>query len=162
MSVEVGMSLEDRIGRLEAVRALSDVMATYAWAVDEKDINLLLTLIADDVSYRIEPRTDEFVEHGSPGGIAFSGKQRFRDFYQASFDQIRYMKHNISNIYVEVNGDEAYVRSYYVGETVTDDHGDEVTGIYHFTFRLTAGRWCAYDIVLDRKTWTGRDYGLVT
>src|SRR5690554_2242059 len=92
--------LEERI-------ALQDLMTEYCYAVDKlTDLEDLLALFTDDAVL-------DFSDIGLP---AMHGKARFREFYEAVFNDMTHHQHYITNFRVaSYSGDKAVMTAYVQG-----------------------------------------------
>ena len=95
-----GLKLEDRF-------AISDVMASYALALDTKDYPLLRSLFAVDVEVMMT------FDSSSPDGgeIRLTGIEAWIEFVEKALDGTRASQHLLGNPAISFNGEKAIVRT---------------------------------------------------
>jgi len=95
-----GLKLEDRF-------AISDVMSSYALALDTKDYPLLRSLFAVDVEVMM------IFDSNSPDGgeIKLTGIDAWIEFVEQALDGTRASQHLLGNPVIKFNGVKAIVRT---------------------------------------------------
>ena len=95
-----GLKLEDRF-------AISDVMSSYALALDTKDYPLLRSLFAVDVEVMMT------FDSSSPDGgeIRLTGIEAWIEFVEKALDGTRASQHLLGNPAISFNGEKAIVRT---------------------------------------------------
>ena len=95
-----GLKLEDRF-------AISDVMSSYALALDTKDYPLLRSLFAVDVEVMMT------FDSNSPdvGEIKLIGIEAWIEFVEKALDGTRASQHLLGNPAISLNGEKAIVRT---------------------------------------------------
>lgn len=123
--------------RAIAEAEIAALPVTYAWAVDAKDIDLLMTVFSDDVVYDLSA-------YGFPPAV---GKEAVRrTFRDGVFEYVECSFIRISNFTVTIDGDRATGRDYFVHSGYgprnrppgTRSHTE---GRHFFEFRRERGRW---------------------
>ena len=95
-----GLKLEDRF-------AISDVMSSYALALDTKDYPLLRSLFAVDVEVMMT-----FDSNSPDGGeIRLTGIEAWIEFVEKALDGTRASQHLLGNPAISFNGEKAIVRT---------------------------------------------------
>lgn len=123
-------------------RAISEVEiarlpVTYAWAVDTKDIDLLMTVFSEDVVYDLSA-------YDFPSA---SGKEAVRKvFLSGILSNVRCSFISISNIRVEVKGETATGGDYFVHAGYDPVNQPKNTrshteGQHFYEFKLESGAW---------------------
>lgn len=151
------MTLEERIGRLEDVEAIKQLMSRYA--------------LACDGNYRLEPlmalfAPDFVMEFGEPVGD-YSGEAVARFWAKAPEINLQPMHYMISPI-VQLASDGVNARgSIYLWEATTqlDSDGRPIpvwaAGVYDNSFRKIDGQWKISRIRLRFETLCSADLGWV-
>ncbi len=135
--------------------AVENVPKTMAWAMDSGDKELWLSVWSDDIVYRVPQY-----------GIEILGKEKLSEFGDASiFTREERRFSAITNIMVEVDGDIATGRDYYMhygfpfdpetGEAMEDRAFSE--GQHYYRFRRVNGAWkiATFDVYLNRRQEAG-------
>jgi ketosteroid isomerase-like protein len=110
---------------------------TYAWAVDTKDIDLLMSVFSEDIVYDLSA-------YGFPSA---SGKQAVRKvFLSGILSNVRCSFISISNIKVEVTGDTATGGDYFVHAGYDPRNRPKNTrshteGQHFYEFKIESGDW---------------------
>jgi ketosteroid isomerase-like protein len=124
---------------------------TMAWAMDSNDRELWLSVWSDDVHY-VVPQYN----------IEIRGKEALREFGERSIFGREEKKFSaLTNIIVEVDGDMATGRDYYMhyGYPIDPEtgrpSGDRAfsEGMHHYEFRRTDGSWkiARMEVHLNRR-----------
>jgi ketosteroid isomerase-like protein len=148
-------------GKIDALMKVPDTMAvenltkTMAWAMDSGDKALWLTVWSDDIVY-VVPQYD----------IEINGKQPLSEFGDASiFTREERRFSAITNVMVEVDGDTATGRDYFMhygfpidpetGKAMEDRAFSEGQHYYHF--RRIDGVWkiTRFEVYLNRRQEAG-------
>ncbi|MDR7303921.1 nuclear transport factor 2 family protein [Haloactinomyces albus] len=125
MTIENAAALEMLLHRQQA----QDTLHAYARAVDTHDLTDLQRLITDDVELE---RVD---------GVRV-GSESFLKFYRGVFDsEIRWSKHLITNVDIELAGDRAYVTAYFEAAMESTSAQWIVFGEYSDIVQLIGGQW---------------------
>ena len=123
-------------------RAISEVEiarlpVTYAWAVDTKDIDLLMTVFSKDIVYDLSA-------YNFPSA---TGKEEVRKvFLSGILSNVKCSFISISNIRVEVTGDTAKGGDYFVHAGYDPVNRPKNTrshteGQHFYEFKLESGAW---------------------
>ena len=110
---------------------------TYAWAVDEKDIDLLMTVFSQDIVYDLSA-------YGFPSAV---GMEAVRDtFLTGIFPYVECSFISISNIRVHVTGDAAtgadyFVHAGYNPTTQPPNTRSHTEGQHFYEFERDGGEW---------------------
>lgn len=124
-------------GTRAAEAEIAELPVTYAWAVDAKDIDLLMTVFSDDVVYDLSA-------YGFPSAV---GKEAVRrTFLEGVFEYVDCSFLRIANFTVEVDGDRATGRDYFVHSGYGPRSRPPGTrsyteGQHFFEFTRERGRW---------------------
>jgi ketosteroid isomerase-like protein len=122
---------------LAAEAELERLAIAYAWAVDAKDIELLMTLFSEDIVYDLSA-------YGFSPAV---GKQRVREtFLEGVFEYVECSFISISNITLEIDGDTARGSDYFVHAGYNPRNRPPNTrshteGQHFFEFKKEKGRW---------------------
>ena len=110
---------------------------TYAWAVDTKDIDLLMTVFSEDIVYDLSA-------YDFPSA---TGKKAVREvFLSGILSNVRCSFISISNIQVKVTGDTATGGDYFVHAGYDPRNRPKNTrshteGQHFYEFKLESGHW---------------------
>ncbi len=110
---------------------------TYAWAVDTKDIDLLMTVFSEDIVYDLSA-------YDFPSA---TGKKALREvFLSGILSNVRCSFISITNIRVEVTGDTATGGDYFVHAGYDPKNRPKNTrshteGQHYYEFKLESGHW---------------------
>lgn len=124
-------------GHAAAEAEIAALPVTYAWAVDAKDLDLLMTVFSDDVVYDLSA-------YGFPPAV---GKEAVRrTFREGVFEYVDCSFLRITNFTVEVDGDEATGKDYFVHSGYGPRNRPPGTrsyteGRHFFEFTRERGRW---------------------
>jgi ketosteroid isomerase-like protein len=116
---------------------IARIPITYAWAVDTRDIDLLMTLFSEDAVYDLSA-------YDFPSA---KGKQAVRKvFLEGILDNVRCSFISIFNIQVEVEGDRATGADYFVHAGYDPRNRPKNTrshteGQHFYEFEKEAGEW---------------------
>lgn len=116
---------------------IAQLPVTYAWAVDAKDIDLLMTVFSEDVVYDLSA-------YGFPPAV---GKEAVRrTFLEGIFEYVDCSFLRIANFTVEVDGDTATGKDYFVHSGYGPRNRAPGTrsyteGQHFFEFTRERGRW---------------------
>lgn len=122
---------------IDAARGIENLLYRYAECIDQGDLDALADLFTHG---RICG-----VENGPPETV-FEGRDRVRSLYDATVQlhgRTPKTKHVTTNAQIQVDGDTATARSYYLVTQATDSLPLQIiiTGHYHDTFRVIDGTW---------------------
>lgn len=123
------------VARAEA--EIARLPITYAWAVDEKDIDLLMTVFSRDVEYDLSA-------YGFPSAV---GWEAVRDtFLTGIFPYVECSFISISNIRLHVSGDTArgadyFVHAGYNPSTRPPNTRSHTEGQHFYEFKREEGGW---------------------
>lgn len=130
--------LEDRAG-------IEDLFARYRWAIDSRDVNTLVGCFTEDGSLE------------SPAVGTNSGRAEIAQFAKR-FARFRergsQLRHVISNLLADLNGDTAFARCYLVVFLVKDGASRRFgSGRYKCDLRRMDGAWYLKRrlVVMDRE-----------
>jgi ketosteroid isomerase-like protein len=116
---------------------IARIPITYAWAVDTRDIDLLMTLFSENAVYDLSA-------YDFPSA---TGKAAIRKvFLEGILDNVRCSFISISNIQVEVDGDRATGADYFVHAGYDPRNRPKHTrshteGQHFYEFEKEAGAW---------------------
>jgi hypothetical protein len=125
--------LEDRLRVLEDQQAIRDVLSRYARGVDRCDLDLLKSAY----------HRDGYDDHGFFKGNAWE----FADFLLATrAADLDFSSHAISNVSIELRGDEADVESYHLAfqRRAGQDEIQLFAGRYLDLFQRRDGAWAIF------------------
>ena len=123
--------------RLLAEVEIARLPVRYAWAVDTKDIDLLMSVFSEDIVY-------DLTAYKFPSA---TGKKAVREvFLNGILPNVRCSFISISNIKVEVAGDTATGGDYFVHAGYDPKNRPKNTrshteGQHYYEFKLEAGEW---------------------
>jgi ketosteroid isomerase-like protein len=136
-AAEAGRDPHARHQRAIAEMEIARLPVTYAWAVDTKDIDLLMSVFSEDIVYDLSA-------YDFPSA---AGKDEVRKvFLTGILPNVRCSFISISNITVEVDGDTASGGDYFVhaGYEPRDRPGNtrsHTEGQHFYEFKLESGAW---------------------
>jgi ketosteroid isomerase-like protein len=139
MSVE---SLEARIQRLEDIEAIRQLKGKFAYYADIKDLDGFMSLVADDAIWAF----------GAWGN--YEGKDAIREFSKdVTLVTYSFMLHHFYNLYLEVNGDTASGRWYFLVPSTnsTTQNAEWLAGIYDEEYVRVNGAWKFKKVTTDFK-----------
>jgi hypothetical protein len=130
--------------------AIDDLLTTYTTAVDRHDWDAL-----DEVF-----TADAFIDYTATGGIAATYPE-VKQWLAATLPAFSAMQHVLGQKAVEVEGDEARVRAYFLNPLVVDRPGVgpwrmELGGVYVHTLVRTGAGWRSRQLV-EELLWERRD-----
>lgn len=123
-----GLSLAERITRLEDLEAIRHLDAQYCRHLDDGNWDALMDLFTDD---------------GEFDGLSHPrGKQEMRTFFAGLADGgLTSFWHFITNLEIDLDGDRAFVRSFLWQPCVTDGTPAIAAGRYNDEVVKVDGRW---------------------
>ncbi|MAG31541.1 MAG: hypothetical protein CL908_11705 [Deltaproteobacteria bacterium] len=116
---------------------IAKLPVTYAWAVDAKDIDLLMTLFSEDAVYDLSA-------YGFPSA---NGKKEVREvFLSGILTNVRCSLISISNIRVEISGDTAtggdyFIHAGYDPQNRPKNIRSHTEGQHFYEFKKESGTW---------------------
>lgn len=140
------VNLEEKIRELEAKENIRELLATYTYFWNSKDVNGILSIMTDDCE----------IIHGRPYEGVYRGKEEVRRFFEnilieAPKKGLRLEeqedKHHITNLIIRVNEGmrDAKAAAYFFRVSTGKKDGREVgviaTGWYSFELRKEDGEW---------------------
>jgi ketosteroid isomerase-like protein len=141
----------DRLMRLPDRFEIEDLIKTMAWAMDSGDKNLWLSIWDDDIHY-VVPQY----------GLEIRGKEAMKEFGESSiFTREERRFSALMNIMVEVKGDTATGKDYYMhyGYTINHETGQAAEdrtlseGMHFYRFKKRDGVWkiTNLEVLLHRR-----------
>ena len=132
-------TLEERVAALEDKERINEVLNAYAFSVDEKDLEGLLSTFDENIHLNYVQQKVKFV-----------GKADARKFFSAVIAANKVLRHKIINRNIEVSGDKAKVKAYFMATLETQDGGErELEGKYYGTLRKAGGDWKIAELKID-------------
>lgn len=113
--------LREKIAILEQKELIRDVIHSYVFAMDSKDIDKVMTVFHEDIHFR-------YVNLG----LEYKGKKNTSKFYQQLFDTYDLILHKITNIMIQVKNREASVQNYWSVYEVFKGGGDRFAEGHHY------------------------------
>lgn len=142
-SATKGLTLEERIQRLEDLEEIRQLMVRYAAAMDNSfDSDEIASLFGENATWSISPASDISGTH--------AGREEIRKFFAGLTDEYSWTMHNMGNAMIRVADDgQTATGTWYLVDPCTmrrkDDpnQGDAVfiAGTYENTFVKSCGRW---------------------
>jgi ketosteroid isomerase-like protein len=131
--------LEERIAILEQKELIKDVIHSYAYAVDSKNMDELMALFDGDVKF-----------HYINMNLKCKGKPDTKKFYRQIFDSYDLILHKVMNTKIKLKGQKASAQSYWmVYETIRGGGERSGEGRYYHKFVNTADGWKIKEIVIE-------------
>ena len=132
-----GLTLEQRIERIESRAAIADVVHGYARAVRHGDADAAADLFVADGWFEIC--------EGLPGAeprrrVLLEGRDAYRAYLKLAGQKAPPSSPMIHNLIVTLDGSDS-ARGNAVLDVLTLTTGHRITGEYHDTFRREGGRW---------------------
>jgi ketosteroid isomerase-like protein len=138
---EIGR-LKEKITYLEDKEKIREVIYTYVYAVDSKNMDQLLKIFDDEASF-------QYVQDD----VRAKGKDEVRKFYQAVFDRYDVLMHKISNIMIQLDGQKASERCYWMVYEILKEGGGERwgEGYYQHQFVKVADTWKIKELIISAR-----------
>jgi hypothetical protein len=133
-ATELGGSSEQTLAELLARQEISEVLYLRARAGDRKDVDLALRCYHDGA-------TEDHEGHSGPASDFILNTSMISPNSTA---EISCLWHFISNIMIQLDGDDAKVESYHIAVIVRDENGGSLArigGRYLDQFSYRGGRW---------------------
>jgi len=124
------------LSSLQAENEIRRLLTTYAYAVDDKDINLLMSLFASDVRLSIPSKE-------------LQGAEAAKEYYLGLFASQEKMRHKIFNVELDVKNamGRAYVT--YTGRSMDTGKDSALEGNYRYKFAKVDGKWRISELVME-------------
>jgi ketosteroid isomerase-like protein len=147
---------EERIRELEAKEDIRELLTTYTYFWNSKDVNGILSIMTEDCK----------IIHGKPYEGVYQGKEEVRRFFEnilieAPKKGLRLEeqedKHHITNLMIRVDEEmrDAKAASYFLRVSSGKKNGREVgviaTGWYTFELRKENGEWRIRSMKIFRR-----------
>lgn len=137
--------VEARLRSLEDRLELTEMLARYGRALDTHDTALLAEVFADDL----------YVEHGAVTPPVH-GRDAFVELVLSTLPSMKYVQHYVTNVEVEVDGDEARARAFVLAVHDVELDGEPVQvpagAAYHVGARRSEGGWRFHRLIVE-ETW---------
>jgi len=123
--------------RLPAEAEIGKLPITYAWAVDAKDIDKMMSIFSQDVVYDLSA-------YGYPSVVGYDAVRAF--FLNAVFPSEQCSFSSISNVELSIDGDTASGADYFVhwgynNPRFPANTRHHVEGQHYYEFKKERGRW---------------------
>ncbi|WP_420112324.1 nuclear transport factor 2 family protein [Pseudactinotalea sp.] len=129
-------SVVQRLEQLESINAIRDLVATYCWGADHRDLDTWNSVWAPDAIWKVGPAR------------SFVGVAQIRQAVQQQWAAFPAMLHSTANHRVEINGDRATgVADVTVMTQLGDGFGERAGawvsggGTYHDAYIRIDGSW---------------------
>jgi ketosteroid isomerase-like protein len=135
-----------RIERLEAESEIRKVVHNYCLLQDKRELDRFLGIL-----------TDDFCLAFAGWNLEVKGKENVKNLYLENiFPGFEYNIHQVTNVNIEVDGDEATAETYHILHLLTAQ-GDlqEAYGRYVFKLRKEAGVWKLAGVDTFSTLWNG-------
>ena len=144
------MGLEDRIQRLEDIKAIAQLKARYCEYCDD--------------DYRADKLEALFLEDAVwDGGVAnarFEGRPAIRAFFEGCPARLPFAIHNVMNPRIEVDGDRATGVWYLIQPCTSNaDRAVWIAAVYNDRYRKVDGRWFFEHVNVKARFVTPHDEG---
>ena len=112
-------ALVERVGRLEAERAIADTLYAYGRGLDYGERDVFLNCFTDDADYRVDMRI------GGESTLHYRGQAELAEYYEShTHAPDAWHKHVTTNPSITIDGDTATTVSYFLRvDAATDDAG---------------------------------------
>lgn len=137
--------LETRLRSVEDRLELTELFARYGRGLDTHDTALLADVFTEDL----------YVEHGAVTPPVH-GRDAFLDLVLSTLPSMRYVQHYVTNVEVDVDGDEAEARAFVLAIHDVELDGEPAQvpagAAYHAGARRTETGWRFHRLIVE-ETW---------